>query len=291
MSTPSAKARILVVDDDSVVRKICQKVLEGDGYAVEMAENGQQALDRIIEKDFDLLLTDMEMPVMDGMTLLEKLRDVPVAPPSILMTTHSNVVIAVQALKRGAYDFITKPFVGEILLAAVRHCLENHQLKKEVESLRTNQLLIPLFEAVADAEGLEQRRRKFLTMACGLFEADGGSLLLYDPEAKSLVVSLVHGEYPQNIVGEKISLGERVAGHAAEVGRLITLHGPLNQDPRFAALSANQPIHSSMCVPLVAQRRPVAVLCLKRVSNRNLFTAKDEQTLGLIACFGALTLI
>jgi DNA-binding response OmpR family regulator len=283
------KNRILVTDDDKIVRKICQTALEGAGFAVEFAEDGQQALDKIIASDFDMLLTDMEMPVMDGMTLLERLREVPVAPPIIMFTAHSYVPHAVKALTRGAYDFVTKPFMADQLVASVNRCLDAHRLKKEVQTLRVTQSLMPIFENILSTLESSQVVEFLLEKACDALKAEGGSVLLCEAD-RTLTVKAIMGPFSKNVVGSTVGAGERIVGHALETGQVVRIHGPLKDDPRFAAAKPFQDVASSMTAPLIVGNSPVGVLCVKRVSDVAPFTEEDEQIFRLIAGFGAVAL-
>ncbi len=286
----SRKNRILVTDDDKIVRKICQTALEGAGFAVDFAENGQLALDKIIEADYDLLLTDMEMPVMDGMALLEKLREIPVAPPVIMFTAHSYVPHAVKALTRGAYDFVTKPFMADQLVASVNRCLDAHRLKKEVQTLRVTRNLLPVFENILSTVDSSRVIEFLLEKACDALKAEGGSVLLYETDRRTLVVKAILGPFTKNIVGTKVRAGERVVGHALETGQVIRLTGPMKEDPRFSALASFQEVSTSLTAPLIVEKMPIGVLCVKRVADAAPFSEDDEQIFRLIAGFGALAL-
>jgi DNA-binding response OmpR family regulator len=284
------KLRILVTDDDKIVRKICQTALEGAGFEVDFAEHGQAALDKIVESDFDLLLTDMEMPVMDGMTLLENLTHIPVAPPVIMFTAHSYVPHAVRALTRGAYDFVTKPFMADQLVASVNRCLDAHRLKKEVQTLRVTQSLLPVFETLLATLDSSRVLGLLLEKTCETLKAEGGSVLLHDRDHHTLTVAASQGPFAHEVNGSKVREGERVVGQALETGQVIRLNGPLKNDPRFTALTSFQEAISSMTAPLIVGENPLGVLCIKRVNAGDPFSDEDEQIFRLIAGFGAAAL-
>src|SRR5262245_56986553 len=213
MTTETAKGHILVVDDDKIIRKICQNALEPAGFAVSMAENGQQALEMVSQTMYDLLLTDMEMPVMDGMTLLQELQKVLVPPPVIMFTSHAYVPHAVQAISRGAYDFITKPFMTDALLVSVNRCLDNARMRRETNDLRSLNRVMPVLQSahVLDSNKVMQ---VLLAQACELLRAEGGSLLLYEQESQSLVVKALGGPFSENVIGRRVPTAERVVGQA-----------------------------------------------------------------------------
>ena len=126
---------ILVVDDEKVVREGCKRVLTGKGFEVFMAENGQQAMD-MLDETVDLMLLDLKMPVMGGEQVLEKTNALFPDVPVIIITGHGTIDTAVECMKQGAYDFITKPFEKEVLLQVVQKALERSRLLRENLSLK-----------------------------------------------------------------------------------------------------------------------------------------------------------
>ena len=133
--------KILVVDDEKSIRDGCHRVLTGKGYDVSTAENGQQALDILTKEAVDIILLDLKMPVMNGEEVLEKSHDQYPDIPVIIITGHGTVDTAVECMKKGAYDFITKPFqIDEFLLtikrAAERRSLEQKARQFQEENIR-----------------------------------------------------------------------------------------------------------------------------------------------------------
>jgi two-component system response regulator HydG len=127
---------ILVVEDDAENRAAMVKVLEGAGYQVRETDNGQQALDMLNEDTIDILVTDLRLPVMDGVELLKRAKAVEQDLEVIMITGHGTVEIAVEAIKEGAYDFITKPVKKAQLLRAVEKAAEKQYLSRENRELR-----------------------------------------------------------------------------------------------------------------------------------------------------------
>jgi len=135
------KARILVVDDEEIVLKSCRKILEGGGHQVSTVLSGHEALD-LLEKDpFDIVITDMKMPGIDGIELLTRVREKYPDLAVIMITGYSTVQSAVQAMKLGAFDYIPKPFTPDEVLIVVERALEkkslifeNIYLRKELEA-------------------------------------------------------------------------------------------------------------------------------------------------------------
>ncbi len=131
-------ARILVVDDDENLRWVLQTQLEDMGYAVQPAGDGLQAVEAIEQEPPALVLSDLKMPGLSGMELLDKIRSEYPEVPVVLMTAFGTIQSAVQAMRAGAYDYLTKPIDYEELGLVVSRVLEHFRLVKEVRSLRAS---------------------------------------------------------------------------------------------------------------------------------------------------------
>jgi DNA-binding NtrC family response regulator len=127
---------ILVVDDESGIRNSLCKVLEREGYKVLEAENGQRAIKIVSENPVSLIISDFAMPGMDGITLLKSVKDQHPYIEFIMITGHGTIERAVEAIKAGAYDFITKPFKRAELLPIIEKTLEKYNLSKENRYLK-----------------------------------------------------------------------------------------------------------------------------------------------------------
>jgi DNA-binding NtrC family response regulator len=125
-------ASILVVDDEKLIRWSLRECLQREGYNVVPAENGKEALSKLDEEGFDLILLDYKLPDTNGIDLLEKIRrtsDVPV----VMITSNTSIDNAVAAMRMGAYDYVTKPFQVEDIVVRVAKALENNRYKREHE--------------------------------------------------------------------------------------------------------------------------------------------------------------
>ena len=130
------KGRILVVDDEEVIRLTVSRLLKNEGYDVSVAPSGEEALSRMKEGEFDLLLTDIRMDGMSGIDLVREVKKLPVDLEAIVMTSYSSLEVAVLGLRAGAYDFLLKPFDQlDLVSAAVRRAVERTNLVREVKAL------------------------------------------------------------------------------------------------------------------------------------------------------------
>ncbi|MCU0371826.1 MAG: sigma-54 dependent transcriptional regulator [Ignavibacteria bacterium] len=137
--------RILIVDDEKIVRESLTHWFEEEGYIIESAENGNEALKIFEEDKFDLALVDMKMPGMTGLELLKKIKEIDEDCFVILITAFASVPTAIQALKDGAYDYVTKPVDPDELEHLVKNALESRALKSENKQLkkRIDNFIIP----------------------------------------------------------------------------------------------------------------------------------------------------
>ncbi|HRQ76150.1 MAG TPA: sigma-54 dependent transcriptional regulator [Phycisphaerales bacterium] len=129
-------SRILVVDDKEMMRDSVATTLSRKSHQVVSASGAKDALDKLTSRSFDLVITDLQMPEMDGIALLDEIRKIDEQMPVIFMTAYGTVETAVAAMKRGAYDYITKPFSGDVLLVAAERALKHAELLKENQILK-----------------------------------------------------------------------------------------------------------------------------------------------------------
>jgi DNA-binding NtrC family response regulator len=127
---------ILVVDDDAHMRALVAKVLAREGYSVRPLSRAREVLQALDEGPVDLVISDIRMPEMDGLALLCEVRRLAPETSALLMTAFGSIDTAVQAIKAGAYDYLTKPFKMDEVIVVVRRAMEERQLRAEVEALR-----------------------------------------------------------------------------------------------------------------------------------------------------------
>src|SRR6185436_11937244 len=131
-----SKTRILVVDDEASARSGLEKLLRQEGFAVDTAEDGPNALKLASDHPPDVVVTDLSMPGMNGVELLTKLREQDRDLPVILATASSDVTAAVSAMRAGAEDYLTKPIDFDALTVSIERAIERRNLRVETENLR-----------------------------------------------------------------------------------------------------------------------------------------------------------
>ncbi|MFN7981040.1 MAG: sigma-54 dependent transcriptional regulator [Vicinamibacterales bacterium] len=130
------KPRILVIDDDSAIRSSLRMTLEYEGYECVLAATGQEGLSLLEREAPDLVLLDVKMPGMDGIEVLERIRAGNESVPVIVVSGHGTISTAVEATKKGAFDFIEKPFASDRVLVSLRNALDQRRLRDENRSLK-----------------------------------------------------------------------------------------------------------------------------------------------------------
>ena len=134
-------AKILVIDDERAIRNTLKDILEFEGYTIDLAENGKVGLEKALATTYDLIYTDIKMPEMDGLEMLQAYRQTikelgAEEAPVVMISGHGTVETAVEALKKGAFDFIVKPLDLNRLLLTTKHAIDHKSLVQETKVLR-----------------------------------------------------------------------------------------------------------------------------------------------------------
>src|ERR1700704_489198 len=127
---------ILIIDDEKSIRKTLTEILSYEGYKIDEASDGEDGLKKFKEKNYDLVLCDIKMPKLDGIEFLEKAREVNDEIPIIIISGHGNIETAVEAVKKGAYDYISKPPDLNRMLITLRNAMDKTSLVAETKVLK-----------------------------------------------------------------------------------------------------------------------------------------------------------
>jgi two-component system NtrC family response regulator len=187
---------ILVVDDEKNYLLVMETLLTGAGYEVLTVDSGEEALEQTRRNDLDLIITDMKMPRMSGIELMEQLKQVYAELPVIMMTAYGTVEKAVEAMKKGAFDYILKPFKNEELLLTIRKALELRHLLTENRRLKLDLEQRYRFENIVGNSKVMQSifamvEKVAQTRATVLLAGESGT-------GKELIARAVHHRSPRN---------------------------------------------------------------------------------------------
>ncbi|HEY3453338.1 MAG TPA: sigma-54 dependent transcriptional regulator [Bryobacteraceae bacterium] len=232
---------VLVVDDDSSLRRVMKMQLEEAGYQVALASDGEQAGAIINEQRPKLVITDLLMPGMGGLELLKQIRDNRLETTVIMITAFGSVETAVEAMKSGAYDYVTKPIDYEGLVLAVHRAMERQSLLEEVRSLRSALDERYGFENIV---GRSKRLLHVLDMAARVAQHDSTVLLLGETgTGKELLARAIHqngrrknkpfvtincGAIPKELLESELfgfTRGAFTGAHTAKAGKIEMADG------------------------------------------------------------------
>ncbi len=180
-------SKILVVDDEKSIRNSLKDILGFEGYAVDLAEDGLAGFEMVKATDYDIVLCDIKMPGMDGIELLDKIMDTKPETTVVMISGHGNIDTAVEAIKKGAYDFIEKPLDLNRLLITIRNAGDKTVLVKETKILK--QKVNQRFEIIGESQAI----RKVLEMTDRVAPTDARVLITgANGSGKELVARRLH---------------------------------------------------------------------------------------------------
>ncbi|GMR04658.1 MAG: diguanylate cyclase [Thermodesulfobacteriota bacterium] len=182
------KGVVLLADDDAFFRTVCSDILTGGGFSVVTASSGTEALEIIKNRDVDLVITDLVMPDLSGIEVLEGAKQHNTLTDVIVITGHSSIDTAITALKKGAFDYINKPINEDVLLHTVNSCMEKKKLLEENSEMRQSLRLFEVSWAVTNTLEREKLYQAALDAMIQVVPADAGFLVSYNVETKKLAV-------------------------------------------------------------------------------------------------------
>ncbi|MCT4645639.1 MAG: sigma-54 dependent transcriptional regulator [Carboxylicivirga sp.] len=147
-------AKILVIDDQRSIRNTLKDILEYENHSVDLAEDGEQGLEQFKANKYDVILCDIKMPNVDGMEVLDKIHEQNRDAPVIMISGHGNIDTAVEAIKKGAYDFIEKPLDLNRMLVTIRNAIEKKDLVTETKVLKRK--VSKTYDMIGESEPIVQ---------------------------------------------------------------------------------------------------------------------------------------
>lgn len=271
--------RILVVDDEQGIRDILSAELSAKGYQVAVAEDGQQAVETLKAKPFDLVISDIRMPRLDGMVMLQEMTKIDPSIEVILITGVGTAAQAIAAMQQGAYGFIQKPLNLEELHLLIERALEKRGFKTLVALYESSQAAFSILK-------LDELLNTIMGLLQPVLRPDKGSVMLLDKTGK-LYIAASLGLSEQIVSRTQLEIGERIAGRAAKERTALLLIGGLENYPELKGLESQAAIGSSIIIPLVCKDQLVGVMNLSRLAGQENFTASDLRNASIFAAQAA----
>jgi two-component system NtrC family sensor kinase len=274
--------RILVVDDEPRLVKACTGTLAEEGYQAHGAGGGREALACLEKESFDLLLTDIRMPDVDGLTVLRRARELDPDLTVVIITGFGTLQNAIDALRAGARGFLLKPFSPDDLLLAVREALEERRQEQEIMLLRARLPILDISQTLMAEGDVASLAGRLLESVVQQIGADQASLMLLDEETEELYVARAIGLPAEVVNTTRLPTRQGIVQRALLGEEPLVLDGEMNRDPSLLALMGGPEV-AAVCVPLRTGQGALGVLNLSRSVGSAPFIPSELNLLSIMS--------
>jgi response regulator RpfG family c-di-GMP phosphodiesterase len=284
--------RILVVDDEKVIREILSDFLKEEGYAVTTVEDGAAAIEELHRSSYNLVISDLKMPNMGGLELVQQITEESLPVLTVIMTGFGTVETAIEAMKRGAYDYILKPFKVEEVVHIVQRGLDRQRLQHENMRLKDALSIYRISEAIATSLSVDTVLDLVLEATLEAVDADVVSLLLEDPQRE--------GRFTERM--RKVSQRQSVDMHAPMLkldevlpvfrdDRPLLVHGNrANQFLEQPAAPLSKQLVSFCSIPLKLKGRIIGMLNVYSYTRGAKFSEGQRKMLYVLGSRAAVSI-
>jgi two-component system cell cycle sensor histidine kinase/response regulator CckA len=282
--------KILVVDDEVELKNILVEAVTSQGYEACGFNNGTEALAALRSEAFDVLLTDLMMPAMDGITLVKESMQIDPHLVCMVMTGQGTIQTAVDAMKEGAFDYVLKPFRLQTVLPVLTRAMNTRRMRLENLQLRETVAIYELAQAIAFTLDPQTVISKLADAALQQTDADEVSVLLPVGEGSDeLYVAAVRGVNRERLLGERVPMEESISGWVAREREPLILDGEVN-DKRFRSSWPHPEIRSAISVPMQVANKLVGTININALSRPRPFTLGQMKALTILASTAAAAL-
>ncbi len=278
-SQPAEAPCVLVVDDEKVIREILADFLSLEGFQVSTAPDGIAALERLYDKSFNMVISDLKMPNMGGLELLGKIQAEHKNVLTVIMTGFGTVETAIEAMKKGAYDYILKPFKVEEVVHVIHRGIEKQRLVSENIHLKEIISLHELSEELQSTLSLNEVLDSTLAASVSNIGCDFARIHLEKSPTEEFeeVAQLVHADAPPEIEEGHLNV-EKIIKQFDDK-RAILAHDTLAA-PFFTKAPKN--LSAFMSVPLVTRQRTIGLLSVHSCTGDSRFTEGQRKVLSML---------
>lgn len=301
MNEPHEK--IIIVDDEKRMCDSLKALLVNEGYSVEAYQDPREAEKRIKASRVDLVITDIKMPQMDGLSLLKIIKKIDNDIPVILLTGYASLDSAVEAISHGAYDYLMKPVGFPQLSLAVKRAVEKRRADIArlalLEELKISNIIMhrrinelnALYEAgksIGSSANLKELLKQIVSLASNVTEAKVGSIMLLDERGETLTIEASIGLSEKIVKKTRLPIGESIAGSVALSGESLVIEDVENDD-KFKRINKERYGSASLlCVPLKIKNKVRGVINMANKQSEGSFTKNDMRLLTTFAAQAAV---
>ena len=286
----SCFGHILVVDDEIELKNVLVESLLLQGYKTTGLTSGAAALAALRTQTFDVMLTDLMMPGMDGITLVQEALKLDPHLVSIVMTGQGTIQTAIDAIKVGAFDYVLKPFRLQTLLPLLTRALNLRQVQLENLRLRETVAIYELAQTITHTLDPQTVINKLADAVLSQTDADQVSVLLpVNDSTDDLYVAAVRGASRERLLGQRVPLDHTISGWVAREGEPLMLAGAVN-DERFRPVWPHPEIASAISIPLLVGNKVVGTVNINALNRLRPFTIPQMKVLTILAATAAAAL-
>lgn len=267
------KAKILSIDDEQGIRDLLSFELGQQGYQVVTAQNGLEGLEKVKQEKFDLAIIDIKMPGMDGVATLEKMKKIDPEIEVIIATGYATLETAVESLRKGACDYINKPFNIDEMIVVIEKTLERRQFKEMVA-------LYEISKSVFSTIQLDALLKIITDSTAKVLKADCVCLILFKEKGR------LGTDHSQN----DLLLSEETFNRMAGEKEPLLLTDGFKNDSRFTDIQELENIKSSIIIPLIGKNGSLGILNINRLNNNNQFNRNDLNKAAIFASLVTLSI-
>ncbi len=287
--------RALVIDDDADTRELCASTLRGAGFVVEALGRPTEALETLSRRSYDLVLLDLYMPELDGLSLLERLREAGASTPILLVSGMVSVEQAARAMRLGARGLLLKPFAPAELRATALEIVRERREARSSDRAAALRPAILVGEHLLGELDLPRLQDQIIETVRAELEADRASLMLLEDDGEWLRIVACSGLPPHIQIGHRRPVGASLAGTVARRRQPVRVDASGEVSPPADDMRGElfeDQIVSALSVPVLAGERMLGVLNAAKVrtSNSPPFSEADQELLMLLAAQAAIAI-